>query len=85
LEAQLAKNLVRFAGGQTADQEEEEGVTHVVVPNGETALGTKVTDLARIVGVSWIQKCWDEGTIMDEERYQWGWTWQSLAVPKNLH
>jgi DNA ligase-4 len=28
LEAQLAKNLVRFAGGQIADDEEEGGITH---------------------------------------------------------
>jgi DNA ligase-4 len=72
LQAQLAKNFVRFAGGQIAGEEEEEGVTHIVVPNGGTASGAKVTNLARVVGVAWVQRCWDEGTFVDEERYQWG-------------
>ncbi|KAF2250975.1 DNA ligase 4 [Trematosphaeria pertusa] len=35
LESQLAKNYVRFGGGTVAENEEEAGVTHVVVPESE--------------------------------------------------
>jgi DNA ligase-4 len=72
LQAQLAKNLVRFAGGQIANDEAGDGITHVVVPYREAVSSAKVTDLARTVGIAWVQKCWDEGTMVDEERFQWG-------------
>jgi DNA ligase-4 len=72
LQARLAKHYVRFSGGQTTENEDEEGVTHIVVPDGQTTSGSKVTDLARVVGLAWVQKCWDEGTMVDEERFQWG-------------
>ena len=72
LQIQQAKNHVRFAGGQIADNENEGGITHVVVPVGQSAPAAKTTGLARVVGVAWVQKCWDEGTMVDEERFQWG-------------
>jgi DNA ligase-4 len=72
LQVQLAKNYVDFGGGQIAENEDDEGVTHIVVPEGQTAARSKTTGLARVVGVAWVQKCWDEGTMVDEERFQWG-------------
>jgi DNA ligase-4 len=75
LRAQLAKNYIGFGGGRIAEDEDEEGLTHVVVPDGDAASmhgrsGSK--NFAREVGVEWVQKCWDESTRVDEERFQWG-------------
>ncbi|KAH7380321.1 DNA ligase 4 [Phaeosphaeria sp. MPI-PUGE-AT-0046c] len=72
LQIQQAKNYVRFTGGQVTDDEDEEGITHIVVPDGQTASTAKIAGLARVVGIAWVQKCWDEGTMVDEERFQWG-------------
>ncbi len=71
---QLAKNTLRFGGAQVVDDEDADGLTHFVVPRTESPKrkGGKVRDLARIVGVEWVEKCWDEGTRVDEERFQWG-------------
>lgn len=73
METQLAKNYIRFGGGAVADSEDEEGVTHIVTPKGENRAGIrqgKVTGLARMVGFGWVAKCWEEGTLLDEERFQ---------------
>jgi DNA ligase-4 len=75
LRAQIAKNYVRFGGGLIASDVEEEGVTHFVVPEGQTASAkgrSKTKGLARVVGTAWVDKCWSEGTRVDEERFQWG-------------
>ncbi|CAA9961351.1 DNA ligase [Pyrenophora teres f. maculata] len=75
LRVRLAKNYVRFGGGQVADGGDEEGVTHVVVADGQTSAAkgkARVNGLARVVGLGWIEKCWEEGTRIDEERFQWG-------------
>jgi DNA ligase-4 len=75
LRVQLSKNYIRFGGGSVTDRIGEEGVTHVVVPNEHSSaksVKAKVTGLARIVGVAWVEKCWEEGTMLDEERFQWG-------------
>ncbi|KAF2748706.1 DNA ligase 4 [Sporormia fimetaria CBS 119925] len=74
MQVMLAKNYIKFAGGTILGV--RKGVTHVVVPKGETAVDedgdVDVTGLARTVGVGWIERCWEEGTRVDEERYQWG-------------
>jgi DNA ligase-4 len=75
LRIQLAQNYVRFGGGEVAIDEDEEGVTHrVVLEDSEEDLDAEVKTkgLARIVGIEWIEKCWQEGTRLDEERFQWG-------------
>ncbi|EDU43033.1 CDC9 ATP-dependent DNA ligase [Pyrenophora tritici-repentis] len=75
LRAKLAKNYVRFGGGQIVGDGDEEDVTHVVVADGQTSAAkgkAKVSGLARVVGLGWIEKCWEEGTRVDEERFQWG-------------
>ncbi|KAF2799339.1 DNA ligase 4 [Melanomma pulvis-pyrius CBS 109.77] len=73
LRARLAMNYIRFGGGVVLD-EDESGATHFVVPDGENrgVRNGAVSGLARIVGVGWIEKCWEEGTRVDEERFQWG-------------
>jgi DNA ligase-4 len=75
LKIQLVKDYIRFGGGVVADMWDEEGVTHLVVVNEESGGRkgkSKVEGLARTVGVAWVEKCWDEGTRVDEERFQWG-------------
>ena len=72
LASQLAKNYVRFGGG-TVLEGDENGATHFVVPDGESgAAHGGISGLARIVGAGWVEKCWEEGTRLDEERFQWG-------------
>ncbi|KAF2822293.1 DNA ligase 4 [Ophiobolus disseminans] len=72
LQAQLARNYIRFGGGEVVEDMDEEGVTHVVVPQGAAVSGKGTSGLARTVGVAWVEKCWAEGTRVDEERFQWG-------------
>ncbi|KAF2126891.1 DNA ligase 4 [Dothidotthia symphoricarpi CBS 119687] len=75
LRAQMARNYVGFGGGVVVGGEHEQGITHVVVPDGQVASSSgrvAVAGLARTVGVGWVEKCWDEGTRVDEERFQWG-------------
>lgn len=76
LRAPVAKNYIRFGGATVSLTDDEDGITHIVVPRGQKnehahAQG-KVTGLARIVGVEWVERCWEEGTRVDEERFQWG-------------
>jgi len=75
LRRELAKNYVKFGGGEVADDRTEEGVTHVIVADGQN-LACKgkagISGLSRVVGLGWIEKCWEEGTRVDEERFQWG-------------
>lgn len=71
----LAKNYISFGDGVIADDEEEEGVTHIVVPDERFSAKRKnprTFGIARTVGIAWVEKCWEEGTKLDEERFQWG-------------
>jgi DNA ligase-4 len=70
--AQMARNLIRFGGGVVAHDAIEEGVTHVILPGGQTHSDSTIAGRARTVGLAWVEKCWDEGTRVDEERFQWG-------------
>jgi DNA ligase-4 len=72
LRAQLAANYVRFGGGQVVSDEDAEGVTHVIVRDGQSARQKRLDSMARAVGLGWVERCWEEGTMVDEERYQWG-------------
>ncbi|KAL6708542.1 DNA ligase (ATP) [Coniothyrium glycines] len=72
LRAQLAKSYVMFGSGRVVDKDNA-NVTHLVKVDGETANHShKVSGLARVVGLGWVEKCWAEGTRVDEERFQWG-------------
>ncbi|KAF1995540.1 DNA ligase 4 [Amniculicola lignicola CBS 123094] len=85
LQVQIAENYVRFGGGMVAGREGDDegdgivaqGITHLVVKNQDAekmAVNRLIgaTGLARTVGVKWVEKCWEEGTRVDEERFQWG-------------
>ncbi|RMZ70674.1 hypothetical protein GMOD_00000804 [Pyrenophora seminiperda CCB06] len=76
LRIRLAENYVKFGGGQVVHDgdDDEDGVTHVVVvANGQSPKReTRISGLARVVGLGWVEKCWEEGTRVDEERFQWG-------------
>lgn len=77
------KNWVRFGGGIIADDLEDRSVTHVVVvakDDEERAsshdLSARIrstisgrSQLPRMVTQKWLEDCWTEGTMLDEERY----------------
>jgi DNA ligase-4 len=75
LRAQLARNYVRFGGGELIEGKDQEGITHRVVHDdseGDPDVMARTRGLARTVGVEWVEKCWEEGARVDEERFQWG-------------
>lgn len=71
-------NYVRFGDGRVVG-ELEEGVTHVVVVAGEGREREVAGDVRyrvsswgrvpRIVRRGWVEDCWKEGTLVDEEAY----------------
>ncbi|KAJ4409407.1 DNA ligase (ATP) [Didymella pomorum] len=74
LRSRVAANYVRFGGGEV-EEGDAGGVTHVLVPDDTSAGGGADMDMrgiARRVGVGWVEKCWSEGTMVDEERFRWG-------------
>ena len=70
--ARIAANYIRFGGGEIVGRDVTRGVTHIIAPDGNNANSNSVTAMARLVGVGWVERCWDEGTMVDEERFQWG-------------
>lgn len=72
--------LVRYAGGRRVAERDDHDVTHVVIV-GEDAmevgeLADKVRrelserrQMPRIVSGRWVEDCWTEKTVLDEERY----------------
>lgn len=77
MEQGMAQMRFRFAGGIVVDSEVEEGITHVVVvdyePGAVKEVWQKVTErggkLPRMVRWTWLRACWNEKTLLDEERY----------------
>lgn len=77
----IMKSRVKFAGGKIAGDENEEGITHIVTGDGNQdevkAARRRMADamvvdgrkIARIVSVRWVDECWEEKTLLDEERY----------------
>lgn len=74
------KNWVRFGGGIVSEDMDDISVTHVVVvgadEQSERDLSTEVraiisqrTPIPRLVTQFWLEECWEEGTLLDEERY----------------
>jgi len=78
IRAQLARNYLLFGGGLLVDDGNEDGATHLVVWDEQQAahlvgkVQGSMSNMARIVGVAWVERCWAEGTRVDEERFQWG-------------
>ncbi|KAK4137204.1 hypothetical protein BT67DRAFT_98549 [Trichocladium antarcticum] len=79
---------VRFGGGEVVGDLEDQGITHVVVVGGgkDTAVSERVVAadvrykvssrraVPRIVTAKWVEDCWREGTLVEEEEYaprQW--------------
>lgn len=79
LDTKIAKHQFQFAGGIVAEtDDDDESLTHFVIQNGDNetpkALRKKVAGLGRrkiprIVTLSWLTDSWNEGTLLDEERY----------------
>ncbi|KAF7524660.1 hypothetical protein G7054_g11368 [Neopestalotiopsis clavispora] len=76
------KNWVRFGGGIIVDDLEDRSVTHVVViakeddQHAERDLSAEIrsviskrSQIPRLVTRKWLEDCWTEGTMLDEERY----------------
>ncbi|KAL2127372.1 hypothetical protein VTI74DRAFT_10831 [Chaetomium olivicolor] len=76
-------NYVRFGNGLVVDDIEDQKITHVVVVGGKENRAAsekmvaadvryKVSSwraLPRIVTGKWVEDCWKEGTLVDEEAY----------------
>jgi DNA ligase-4 len=76
-------DYVRFGNGDVVDSIKDPNITHVVVVGGEedSAASEKVVAayvrykvssrrvVPRIVSVRWVEECWQEGTLVDEEAY----------------
>ncbi|KXG47410.1 Nucleic acid-binding, OB-fold [Penicillium griseofulvum] len=76
----FAHNTARFAGAENASSLESTGTTHVIV-DPETSSSADVSSLRQslaekpgakmphLVSVSWVEECWKNGTLLDEERF----------------
>ncbi|KAL2156306.1 hypothetical protein VTH82DRAFT_1051 [Thermothelomyces myriococcoides] len=77
-------NYVRFGNGDVVSDIEDKSITHVVVvgEKGDTSAAServvaadvryKVSSrkaVPRIVSAKWVEDCWREGTLVDEEAY----------------
>ncbi|PFH62627.1 hypothetical protein XA68_12701 [Ophiocordyceps unilateralis] len=71
---------VRYAGGRCVGEDEEVVATHVVIVGEDAERVRRLADevrgrmaggrrLARLVNGSWVEDCWGERTLLDEERY----------------
>ncbi|KAI9928265.1 hypothetical protein ASPWEDRAFT_38929 [Aspergillus wentii DTO 134E9] len=75
-----ARNTARFAGAAVVDSLKNSAITHIVVDQNSSSadisslrgsLATKSgAKLPHLVTVEWIETCWKERTLMDEERFQ---------------
>ncbi|KAK7751458.1 DNA ligase (ATP) [Diatrype stigma] len=74
-------NWIRFGGGRVTENLEDESVTHVVILSanaagecekaGEVRAAVGVRSrLPRIVTRQWVEACWENSTLVDEERYE---------------
>lgn len=76
-------NYVRFGNGEVVDDIEDKRITHVVVVGGkkDTSASERVVAadmrykvssrraVPRIVSAKWVEDCWKEDTLVDEEEY----------------
>jgi DNA ligase-4 len=77
----LVQNTARFASAESAPSLDNSSITHVVIdPVSLSAAdisslrksiaakpGSKIPHL---VSVDWVEECWKNGTLLDEERFQ---------------
>jgi DNA ligase-4 len=75
----FAHNTARFAGAASATSLKSAGITHVIIDPGTLSsadLSSLRSSLAEkpgnkmphLVSVEWVEECWKNGTILDEER-----------------
>ncbi|KAH9886097.1 ATP-dependent DNA ligase [Xylariomycetidae sp. FL2044] len=81
-EALQLRNRVRFGGGLITEDLEDVSITHVVIlSNDERRDGTETAAavrsvishrgrVPRVVGQLWVEDCWTNRTVVDEERYE---------------
>jgi DNA ligase-4 len=74
------KHYIRFGGGEVAQDQKDKGITQVVVVAGDKKEQREVAaevrsevssrlQVPRIVTAKWVEDCWREGTLVDEEAY----------------
>ncbi|KAL2258778.1 hypothetical protein VTK26DRAFT_7770 [Humicola hyalothermophila] len=77
------KSYVQFGSGEVVDEISDREITHIVVVGGaeDTAASERVVAadvrhkvssrraVPRIVQARWVEDCWKEGTLVDEEDY----------------
>ncbi|KAL6915988.1 hypothetical protein ACHAPO_005441 [Fusarium lateritium] len=74
------KNLVRFGGGSVTDDANDSSVTHVVIQGDDPMQVGEAADMIRkelssrrvqprVVTGAWIDECWKESTLLDEEQF----------------
>lgn len=75
LRLSLALNTARFANGELTEDMDNEEITHVLV-NGDRERTKKLREHfskrkrgPRFVTVEWIERSWENGTLLDEERF----------------
>ncbi|KAJ5120654.1 Nucleic acid-binding OB-fold [Penicillium bovifimosum] len=76
----LAHNTARFAGAASATSLKTAGITHVIIDPGTlssadlSSLRSSLVEkpgnkMPHLVSVEWVEECWKNGTILDEERF----------------
>ncbi|KAI2728363.1 hypothetical protein CBS147354_2283 [Penicillium roqueforti] len=77
---QFAHNTARFAGAENSSLLKSSGTTHVIVDPG-TLSSADISSLRKslaekpgakmphLVSVDWVEECWKNGTLLDEERF----------------
>lgn len=75
---QFARNTARFAGAESASSFKSSGTTHVIV-DPDNLSSADISSLRKslaerpgvkmphLVSVSWVEECWKNGTLLDEE------------------
>jgi DNA ligase-4 len=77
----VAQNTARFANAASASSVGTAGITHVVVDPDTLSSGDisslrksiaakSSSKIPHLVSVDWIEECWQNGTLLDEERFQ---------------
>ena len=78
--ARKLANYVRYAGGVCTDSMDDEALTHVVLVGEDPMQVGEIADvvrndlstrhkLPRLVSGKWVEDCWKEKTLVDEEQY----------------
>lgn len=73
----MAMNTASFAGANVVSSSDDSAITHVIVDPACSAdeissfresWATGRKKLPHLVTVEWIEECWDQRTVLDEER-----------------